>query len=136
VDDLFSSPDLFSNTAPPHRLETTVASPPKKRTSSVVILPVWAWVSPLRATITVVCFAGCAWWYFLPGWQIVAFPLAAVACQCIRRWAVLRWTAWSLILASFGAGVLALGTWPLRFAACFLLAAPFLFFAGAELRRL
>jgi hypothetical protein len=127
--------DLFSSTAPPHRLETTVAGPRKERSSRVVIVPVWAWVSRTRAAITFVLFAGGAIWFVLPGWQVVAFPLAANACQCVRRWGIVRWTAWSVILAAFGASVLLPGTWPLRFAACLLLVAPFVFFAGAELRR-
>jgi hypothetical protein len=128
--------DLFSSTAPPHRLETTIASPRREKPSAVVILPLWAWVSPVRAAITVVLFAGAAAWFVLPGWQVVAFPVAGVACQCISRWGVLRWASWSVILAAFGASMLLLGTWPLRFAACLLLVAPFVFFAGAELRRI
>jgi hypothetical protein len=136
VDDLFSSPDLFSSTAPPHRLETTVASPRKERPSSVVIVPAWAWISPVRAAITVVGFAGGAVWFVFPAWQVAAFPAAAVGCQCIRRFGALRWACWSVTIAAFGASMLLLGTWPLRFGACLLLAAPFVFVAGSEMSRL
>jgi hypothetical protein len=128
--------DLFSSTVPPHRLETTIASPRTERPSGVVIVPVWAWVSRTRAAITIVLFAGGTAWYAFPGEQVLAFPVVAVACQCLRRWSVLRWTIWSVTLAAFASEVLVLGTWPLRFVACLGLIAPFVFFAGAELRRL
>ena len=58
-----------------------------------------------------------------------------IGCQCLRRWDVLRWTIWSVTLAAFASEVLVLGVWPLRFAACLGLVAPFVFFAGSELRR-
>jgi hypothetical protein len=128
--------DIFSSTAPPHRLETTLASPRAERPSGVVIVPVWGWVSPTRAAITFLLFAGGAAWYAFPGWQILAFPAVAIACQCLRRWNVLRWTTWSVTLAAFASEVLILGAWPLRFAACLGLIAPFVFFAGSELVKL
>jgi hypothetical protein len=126
--------DLFSSTAAPLRLETTIASPPRERPSSVVAVPAWAWVSRVRAAVTLVFFAGAAWWFLLPAWQILAFPAAGLACQCLRRWNALRWGCWSVTLAALGAGALVLGTWPLRFVACLLLVAPFVFFMGSQLR--
>ena len=128
--------DVFSSDAPPHRLETTFAGPQRERTGGPTIVPVWGWVSRTRGALTVFFFGGAAWWYLLPAWQVAAFPAAAVACQCLRRWDVLRWTIWSLSLAAFASEVLALGAWPLRFVACLGLIAPFVFFVGAELRRL
>jgi hypothetical protein len=100
------------------------------------VAPLWAWVSPLRAAITVIGFAGGAAWFVFPAWQVVAFQAAAVACQCIRRWGMLRWACWSVIIAAFGASMLLLGTWPLRFGACLVLAAPFVFVAGSEMGKL
>jgi hypothetical protein len=128
--------DVFSSDAPPHRLETTVASPRIARPSGIVIAPVWAWVSRTRAAITSVLFAGGAASYAFPGWQVLAFPAVAVACQCLRRWNVLRWTIWSVTLAAFASEMLVLGTWQLRFVACLGLIAPFVFFAGSEMGKL
>jgi hypothetical protein len=128
--------DLFSSEAAPVRLETTIASPRTERPSAVYVAPVWAWVSPVRAVITLVFFAVGAAWYALPGWQVLAFPAVAVAVQCLRRWNVLRWAIWTVTLAAFASEVLVLGTWPLRFAACLCLLAPFLFFAGSEMAKL
>ena len=126
--------DVFSSDAPPHRLETTFAGPPSERRTSILIPPVWGWVSRTRAVLTVLLFGGAAWWYLLPAWQVVAFPVAAVACQCVRRWNGLRWAAWSLTLALFGASVLVPLTWPLRFVACLALVTPFAFYMGSQLR--
>jgi hypothetical protein len=124
VDDLFTEPGA--------RLPTTIASPPPTPRPSLA-LPVFAWVTPLRATVTVVVFLLPTLTYQL-GWKILAYPAAAVAVQCLRRWHTLRWTLWSLLGAALAADVLALGTWPLRFAACLLLIGPIVFYAGAQLR--
>jgi hypothetical protein len=126
--------DVFSSDAPPHRLETTFAGPQSERRNAVVIVPVWGWVSRTRAILTVLCFGAAAAWFVLPAWQIAAFPAAAVACQCLRRWNGVRWASWSVTLAAFGASVLLPLTWPLRFAACLLLVAPLLYFFGSQLR--
>ena len=126
--------DLFRDAAPPVRLTTTLASPQRERPRRAEPTPVWAPVSPVRAVLTVLLVAGATWWYLFPLWQIVAFTSAALVCQCLRRWNAVRWTAWSLIGACFGAGALALGTWPLRFVACLLLVAPFAWFSGSALR--
>jgi hypothetical protein len=128
--------DLFGSDAPPFRLETTVASPRRPRPSGVIIVPVFARISGVRAAITIVLLGGGAWCYLFPGTEILAFPAAAVACQCVRRWNAVRWAAWSVILAAFGAEALALGTWPLRFVACLGLVAPYVFFAGSQMRDL
>ena len=125
--------DLFGDDAPPVRLATTIASPPRER-RRVAPVPVWAPVSRLRAAVTVLLVGGGTWWYLFPGWQIVALTSAALACQCLRRWNAVRWAAWSLIGACVGAGALALGTWPLRFVACLLLVGPYVWFAGWAMR--
>jgi hypothetical protein len=126
--------DLFGSGAPPLRLETTFAGPHRARPSAVVRVPIWARVSAARGFITVVLVGGGAWWYLFPAWQVAALPAAAVACQGLRRWNAVRWASWSVILAAFGAEALVLGAWPLRFAACLLFVAPFVFFAGRVLR--
>jgi hypothetical protein len=128
--------DLFARDAPPLRLETTHASPRRPRPSSVVLVPVFARISGVRAAITIVVLGGGAWLYLFPGLEILAFPTAAMACQCVRRWNAVRWAAWSVILAAFGAEALVLGTWPLRFVACLGLVAPYIFFAGSQMRDL
>jgi hypothetical protein len=126
--------DLFGSDAPPLRLETTHASPRRPRPSGVILVPVFARISGVRAAITIVLFGGGAWFYLFPGLEILAFPAAAMACQCLRRWNAVRWAAWSLTLAAFGAEALVLGTWPLRFVACLGLVAPYIFLVGSQLR--
>jgi hypothetical protein len=126
--------DLFGSDAPPLRLETTHASPRRPRPSAVIPVPVFARISGVRAALTIVLFGGGAWCYLFPGLEILAFPAAAMACQCLRRWNAVRWAAWSLTLAAFGAEALAPGTWPLRFVVCLGLVAPYTFFVGSQLR--
>jgi hypothetical protein len=126
--------DVFSSEAPPLRLETTIAGPQRERRNAVVIVPAWGWVSRTRGILTVLFFGGAAWWYLLPAWQVAAFPAAAVACQCLRRWDGVRWAAWSVTLAAFGASALVPLTWPLRFVACLALVAPFVAYFGSQLR--
>jgi hypothetical protein len=85
-------------------------------------------------TVTVVLFAGGAFVNRL-GWAaIVVFPVAAIACQCVRRWNVLRWSLWSILGAAFGAQMFILGSFPMRFAGCLLLVGAFVFYAGSQLR--
>jgi hypothetical protein len=84
-------------------------------------------------TVTTILFGAVAFNYAL-GWKIVGYPAAAIACQCIRRWHGVRWTLWTVVGASLGADIIALGTWPLRFVACALLIAPLVLFAGSQLR--
>jgi hypothetical protein len=126
--------DLFSESAPPLRLETTFAGPQRERRGGPTIVPAWGWVSRTRAAATVVFFGGAAWWYLLPAWQVAVFPAAAVACQCLRRRHGVRWAAWSVTLAAFGASALVPVTWPLRFVAILALVAPFVCFFGSQLR--
>jgi hypothetical protein len=128
--------DVFSSDAPPHRLATTFAGPPRERSGGPTIVPAWRWVSRTRGALTVFFFGGAAWWYLLPAWQVAVFPAAAVACQCLRRWNRVRWSAWSVTLAAFGASALVSLTWPLRFAACLALVAPFVWFFGSQLREI
>ncbi len=125
--------DLFDAAAPPVRLTTTIASPQQERPRAEPV-PIWATISKTRAVATVLLVGGATWLYLFPLPQIVGLIAAAVACQCLRRWNAVRWATWSLIGATFGAGMLALGTWPLRFAGCLLLVAPFVWFAGSALR--
>ncbi|HEV7134420.1 MAG TPA: hypothetical protein VGN27_11885 [Gaiellaceae bacterium] len=125
--------DIFDDEAPPVRLTTTIASPRTVRPRAEPV-PVWSTVSKTRGLLTVLLVGGFAWLYLFPAWQIVGLTAAALGCQCVRRWNWVRWASWSLIGASLGAGALALGTWPLRFAACLLLIAPMVWFAGSSLR--
>jgi hypothetical protein len=45
-----------------------------------------------------------------------------------------RWTLWTVVGASLGADIIALGAWPMRFVACALLIGPLVLFAGSQLR--
>jgi hypothetical protein len=124
MDDLFTEPGV--------RLETTIGRPPPEPRPSQA-LPRWAWATPLRMTVTTILFGAVAFNYAL-GVKIVLYPAAAIACQCIRRWHAVRWALWTVVGASLGADILALGTWPLRFVACALLIGPLVLFAGSQLR--
>jgi hypothetical protein len=122
VDDLFTEPGA--------RLPTTFAVQPRKPEA----VARWARPTPLRMSVTVLLFAGGAWLNSL-GWAaILGFPVAAIACQCVRRWNALRWSLWSILGAAFGAQMFILGGFPVRFAACLLLVGPFVFYAGSQLR--
>jgi hypothetical protein len=84
--------------------------------------------------VTVVIFAGAAWLNDLGWMAMVVFPLAAIACQCVRRSDVLRWSLWSVVGGAWGAAMFIPGTWPVRFAVCLVIVGPFVFYVGSQLR--
>jgi hypothetical protein len=95
--------------------------------------PDWAWPTPRRIGATVVLTAVGALWFSFPLWAFALFAVAAVLVQSLRTWPRTRRLAWSVLVAAFIAEATVPFTWDGRFAAAFLLIAPFVSYVGSAL---
>ena len=90
-------------------------------------------MTPVRAIATFVVSFCAAVYFAFPTAAVFTAAFAFVLVQCVRH-DIARWTAWSMLLAAFGAEAMLPLTFELRFAALLLLFAPLVFYCGSVLR--